>query len=448
VQAANQPSALEARLRNVDRIPPVAPLPVPPTRRRRILRIAAAAGLAFGLAALAAAAPRIVAVGDVHGDLAGFKKILVEAGVIDGAGAWVGGDTVLVQVGDLIDRGPSMRGTLDFVMALEAAAPKQGGRVVALLGNHESLNLAGDLRYVTPGNYAEFADAGSEKRREEAWAEVRDLRLSRAKTLGEPEPPTGPDAKKAWLDAHPPGYLEHQEAFGPRGVYGRWLRTRPAIFVAQDTAFLHGGLSPAMAGASLADLNRKVADDLATLDSDRALFVSEKLILPFFDIQETFRALRAELEALDRLPRSGNGAERRRVYEHFLDWGSWTMNSPDGPLWFRGYATWSDGEGGARMPALLASAGVQRFVVGHTIQKDGRIHVRFGGAVFLIDSGMLNSYASAGRASALELVGGVANAIYPGEPRRVIWEPVRKAADASSVPAGLAPRPREARPAA
>ena len=384
-----------------------------------------AVGLAIGLAATAAAAPRIVAVGDVHGDLAGFKKILVDAGVIDGAGAWMGGETVLVQVGDLIDRGPSARGTLDFVMALEPAAAKQGGRVVALLGNHEILNLTGDLRYVTPANYAEFADAGSEKRREDAWLQVRDLRLRRARKLGQPEPPTGPEARKAWLDAHPPGFLEHQEAFGPDGVYGRWLRARPTIFVSQETAFLHGGLSPALAGVSLEELNRRVREDLATLDSDRALFVSEGLILPFFDIQETFRALREELETLST---SAKDAERRKIFEHFLDWGSWTMNSPDGPLWFRGYGRWSDAEGDAEMPRLLAAAGVEHFVVGHTVQEDGRIHVRFGGAAFLIDSGMLTSYVSGGRASALEIVDGVASAIYAGEPRRVIWEPARKAA--------------------
>jgi hypothetical protein len=426
----------------------VGSLPGPSLHSRRILRIAVAAGIAFGLAALGAAAPRVVAVGDVHGDLAGFKRILVEAGVVDGAGAWIGGDTVLVQIGDLIDRGPSMRATLDFVMALEAAAPKQGGRVVALLGNHEILNLAGDLRYVTAANYAEFADAGSDKRREEAWIEVRNLRLRRAKALGQSEPPTGPEAKKAWLDAHPPGYLEHREAFGPGGVYGRWLRARPAVFVAQDTAFLHGGLSPAMAGVSLDELDRKVKVDLATLDSDRALFVSEGLILPFFDIEETFRALQAELQTLEAPSTSAKDADRRHVYERFLDWRNWTMNSPDGPLWFRGYATWSDAEGRDRMPALLASAGVHDFVVGHTFQKDGRIHVRFDGAVFLIDSGMLTSYVPGGRASALEFVGGVANAIYPGEPRRTIWEPVRKAADASFPVASPARGRREESPAA
>ena len=419
-------------------------LPGPPLRNRRILRIVAAAA-ALGLAALAGAAPRVVAVGDVHGDLAGFKKILAEAGVIDGAGAWIGDETVLVQVGDLIDRGPSMRATLDFVMALEADAARHGGRVVAVLGNHEILNLAGDLRYVTAANYAEFADAGSEKRREEEWTAVRNLRLVRAKALGQAKPPTGAEAKKEWLDAHPPGYLEQREAFGPGGVYGRWLRARPAIFVAQDTAFLHGGISPAMAGASVDELNRRVKDDLAALDADRALFVSEGLILPFFDIQETFLALRADLQTL---VASDKDAERRRIDEHFLDWGSWTMNSSDGPLWFRGYSTWSDDEGLTRMPPLLASAGVQRFVVGHTVQEDGRIHVRFDGAVFLIDSGMLNAYVRRGRASALELVGGSAYAIYPGEPRRTIWEPVRKAAGASPSSARPPRRLRDARSAA
>jgi len=404
-------------------------LPVSSVRRRRKLRTPLAIGLglafAFGLAAAAAGAPRIVAVGDVHGDLAGFKKILVHAGVVDGAGAWAGGDAVLVQVGDLIDRGPSMRGTLDFVMALEQDAAKHGGRVVALLGNHEILNLTGDLRYVTPGNYAEFADAGSEKRREDAWRQVRDLRKRRARELGQADPRTGAGARKAWLAAHPPGYLEHQEAFGPAGTYGRWLRPRPAVFVDQDIAFMHGGLSPALAGVSLEDLDRRVRDDLATLDSDRALFVSEGLILPFFDIQETFQALRENLGSPSASPKD---VERRKTYEHFLDWSSWTMNSPDGPIWFRGYGRWSDAEGEAAMPKLLSSAGVAHFVVGHTVQEDGRIHVRFGGAAFLIDTGMLTSYVPGGRASALEIDDGVASAIYAGEPRRVVWEPARKAA--------------------
>lgn len=417
-------------------------VPVPFLRRGRGLGTSFAVCLAVGLAASAAAAPRIVAVGDVHADVAAFRGVLVDAGVLDAAGAWVGGETVLVQIGDLIDRGPSMRGTLDFVMELQEAAPRRGGRVVSLLGNHEILNLSGDLRYVTPANYAEFADAGSEKRRADGWRQVQDLRKRRARKLGQPDPATGSEARKAWFEAHPPGYLEQREAFGPAGTYGRWLRARPAVFVSQGTAFIHGGLSPAFAGVSLEELDLRVREDLAALDADRELFVAEGLILPFFDFQETYQAVREELEALtaaeaaarEAAERAGKtystsdrDAERRRIYERFLDWRSWTINSSEGPLWFRGFGRWSDAEGEKEMPQLLSSAGVERFVVGHTVQENGRILVRFGGAVFLIDTGMLSSYVPGGRASALEIADGAVTAIYAGGQRQVLWQVPRAA---------------------
>src|SRR5262249_43562438 len=67
-------------------------------------------------------ASRIIAVGDVHGDLPSFKAVLTQAGLIDAAGGWAGGDAVLIQLGDLIDRGPSMRSAFDFLMGLEQSA--------------------------------------------------------------------------------------------------------------------------------------------------------------------------------------------------------------------------------------------------------------------------------------------------------------------------------------
>ena len=109
------------------------------------------------------------------------------------------------------------------------------------------------------------------------------------------------------------------------------------------------------------------------------------------------------------------------------------MNSPDGPLWFRGYSQWNDAEGEAEMPLLLTGAGVERFVVGHTVQKEARIRVRFDGAVFLIDTGMLDStFFPGGKGSALEIADGVVSAIYAGEPRRVIWQPPREKAAAAA----------------
>lgn len=381
--------------------------------------------------AAATAAPRIVAVGDVHGDLVGFKAILVEAGVLDRKGAWAGGDTVFVQVGDLIDRGAVSRGVLDFMMALGPEAARRGGTVVSLLGNHEVMNLTGDLRYVVAPNYAEFADADSGRRVEEAWKQVVALRQRRARALGQPEPAVGADEKDAWMKAHPPGYLERQAALGPDGVYGRWIRQRPAVFRAQGTAFLHGGLSPAYAKTSLEELDRRVHEDIAAFDADRKLFVERGLILPFFNLPETTQAVRDELAALDAAAaQSAEDVAFRKAAERFLDWGSWTINSPEGPLWFRGYSQWSDDEGDFEMPSLLDAARVERFVVGHSVPTDGRIRVRFGGAVFLIDSGMLGApYFPGGRASALELSNGVATAIYVGEGRRAIWpEPAKKVA--------------------
>ncbi len=449
-RASSDPETVASRLARyeivatLDRIPVMLGIQVRSFRHGWRLAVGLAAWVVLGLAD-AAAAPRIVAVGDVHGDMAGFKRILVEAGVLEAAGAWAGGETVLVQVGDLIDRGPSMRGTLDFVMALEPAAAKQGGRVVSLLGNHEILNLTGDLRYVAAANYAEFADAQSEKLRADAWIQVRELRKRRARQLGQPEPPSGAEAREAWLQAHPPGYLEQRAAFAPGGTYGRWLRARPAHFLAQGTAFLHGGLSPALAGTSLEEIERRVHEELATFDADRELFVAEGLILPFFDWPETTGAVREELLALTAAEadaravaeRAGQSyappavdTRRREIYERYLDWGSWIINSAEGPLWFRGFGQWSDAEGDARMPLLLSDAGVEHFVVGHTVQKDGRIHSRFGGAVFLIDSGMLAAYVPGGRGSALEIANGTVSAIYTGEPRQVIWQSPRKAAAA------------------
>ncbi len=386
-------------------------------------------GLWFALAAAAAgAAPRVVAIGDVHGNLPAFQAILAQAGLVDAGGAWTGGDAVLVQLGDLIDRGPSMRATLDFVMALEGRAASRGGRVVALLGNHEVMNMTGDLRYVAPENYTEFADAGSEKRRTDAWEAVVALRKSRARRLGQPDPPIGPEARRDWLAAHPPGYLEQREAFGPDGAYGRWLRRHSACVLESGSAFLHGGVSPSLA-EPLENLDRRVHEDLAAYDADRKLFVEQGLILPFFDLEETFRALREELAALDASGTAESG-ERRKIYQRFLEWDKWTMNSPEGPLWFRGYNAWTDEEVRAQMPRLLAAVHAERFVVAHSVQPDGRIRMRFDGAVFLIDTGMLDArFFPGGRASALELSDGVARAIYPGEPPRILQEaPAKKVA--------------------
>ncbi len=108
------------------------------------------------------ASGRLLAVGDIHGDFDALVAILQESGVIDHQHHWTGGNATLVQTGDILDRGPKDRQVMDLLMALEKEAPKSGGRVIVLLGNHEMMNLMGDLRYVAPETYLSFVEGNSE----------------------------------------------------------------------------------------------------------------------------------------------------------------------------------------------------------------------------------------------------------------------------------------------
>ncbi len=77
---------------------------------------------------------RIVAIGDVHGDYDQFVSLLRTAGLIDGENKWTGGKTHLVQVGDVVDRGPASRKVMDLLMELEKQAKEAGGRVTRFSG--------------------------------------------------------------------------------------------------------------------------------------------------------------------------------------------------------------------------------------------------------------------------------------------------------------------------
>src|SRR5215467_12681021 len=116
-----------------------------------------------------APAARVVAIADIHGDLDDFVMILQRASLVDANRHWSGRNTTLVQTGDMVDRGPKSRAVLDLLMQLQKEAPRQNGRVIVLLGNHEVSNMYGDLRYVTPDDYASYADDKSERRRKSAY---------------------------------------------------------------------------------------------------------------------------------------------------------------------------------------------------------------------------------------------------------------------------------------
>ncbi|PYV37660.1 MAG: protein-tyrosine-phosphatase, partial [Acidobacteria bacterium] len=149
---------------------------------------------------------RVVAIGDVHGDYEQFVAVLRSAKLIDSEESWSGGKTHLVQTGDVLDRGPDSRKVMDLLMKLEKEARRAGGWVHCLIGNHEAMNIYGDLRYVSPGEFAAFRDSNSEKAREELYKEYQ----AQIKSSSAPQsvPAFDEAFQKKWESEHPLGYAE------------------------------------------------------------------------------------------------------------------------------------------------------------------------------------------------------------------------------------------------
>ena len=344
----------------------------------------------------------VVAIGDVHGDFEDFVALLQHIGLIDKQNHWAGGKTTLVQVGDLLDRGPKPREVMDLVMALEKESSRDGGRVVPLLGNHEMMNIMGDLRYVTPQNYASFADAKSEERRKSAYNDYAKWRESHTALLAELAQPLEL-TEGEWMARHPAGFIEQREAFSPEGSYGKWLRGHAAVAEIGGVIFLHGGISPSVAAMKLNTINSAIRDEIGAFDSYKQHMFEKRLILPFFNLQEIAAVAQAEIIAEKKSRVSSNPDVQASILQ-FLKFQDWLSVRVDGPLWFRGYDQWSDEEGSSQVDKILESLKANHLVTGHTVQKGGRIRSRFGGKLFLIDTGMLSSYYPGGRASALEIL--------------------------------------------
>ncbi|NNU16514.1 protein-tyrosine-phosphatase [Parvularcula sp. ZS-1/3] len=291
--------------------------------------------LALAVSIGAARAERIVAIGDIHGDYDAYIAVLTEAGLVDDRLRWSGGDTVLVQLGDVPDRGPDTRKILDHLMRLEKQAKRKGGKIVPLIGNHEAMNITGDLRYVDPGEYAAFVTGRSERTRDRFYARVRE---QYAASLLSRDPTLTPEQIRARFDElHPLGYVEHRQAWAPGGDYGRWVADNDAVALIDGTLFVHGGMSEGWIETSLDAINFAVGEALSGLEAEAEIIASET-----------------------------------------------------SPLWYRGNVEGSL-ESEAEVDRILAAYGAERIVVGHTPQLEG-IRSFYGGKVIAADTGMSDHY--------------------------------------------------------
>jgi hypothetical protein len=342
---------------------------------------------------------RIVAVGDLHGAFEPFVEILVRAEILTEDLQWAGGEACLVQLGDLVDRGPDSRKLIDLLMELQRDAP---GKVHVLMGNHEAMLLTGDLRYIDPGEIAAFEGDSDPERREEEFLLFRELPDNRV--LDEQE------ARQRFEERFPQGWFARIDAFGPEGQYGMWLLGLPSAIVLDGTLFVHAGLTLDDAKRGIERINLGVREDLLAFLELRDRLV-ERGVLGRFDgmkvqlerIEEYLAGLQEQVEVAKEGGREFEPppALQDALELYLLSEGDFLRL--DGPLWYRGLARDESEEQRRIFKATLSRIGAKRMVVGHTPRAGGRIESRFKNRLYLIDTGAGPAYR--GRISALEIRG-------------------------------------------
>jgi len=362
--------------------------------RRRLLGALAWAACALSVAGTVGAATqaspavwsgveRVVAFADVHGAHAELSALLQSVGVIDAELRWTGGKTHLVSLGDLLDRGADSRRVMDLLMRLQREAEAAGGRVHVVLGNHETMNVLGDLRYVAADEFAPYAaDEDPDERTRQ-----RDAFLARQSGA------TAADFERLF----PPGFFAHRRLLGPLGHYGRWLLALPAAVHINDTVYMHGGPSSLLQGRGIEDLNRAytaaVNEYLAAESPLRAAGLVE------FEDAYARRADAADA----RLQAMPAGAERDALtlaVERFRRADDDPLLGPTGPNWYRGAAFCNECAEADVLKPFLQRVGARRVVIGHTVARNATVVSRFDGAVVKLDAGM-NRAVYQGRPAAL-----------------------------------------------
>ncbi len=358
-------------------------------------------------------APRTVVLGEVQGAFNTTTSLLQKLDLIDQNLHWSGGETVLVQTGDLVDGGEGVRATLDLFMRLQTEAEAAGGRVVVLMGNHEIMNIMREFKSVNYMAYATFAGPDAEQRQKELYAEYVAWRQRRAKETGTGAFAPSEDFKADYFATHPPGWAEYAEMMAPSGIYGRWMRALPVAYRAGDVLFIHAGIGPEMKGVDVDSMNQRAAAEIAAFDKDTALMVSEGLCLTTHSVRDMAKVVQGEIEYVNSLNDKRRNRGNQRVarlmeIQELTRVASWSVLDDDGPLWFKGPSEWSESEKGPEMESILDAGGIERMVTGQSNGGEMRIKTRFDDRVVLTSVNLADgAYSGGGKPAALEIDDGV-----------------------------------------
>ncbi|KAL6658179.1 hypothetical protein ACP70R_003765 [Stipagrostis hirtigluma subsp. patula] len=330
---------------------------------------------------------RLVAIGDLHGDLPKSLSALRLAGLVPPASAsggaesasasasWAAGPTLAVQLGDILDRGGDELRLLYLLRRLALSAESRGGALLPILGNHEVMNVSGDFRFATPQGFQEFS----------AWAAWyrAGLAIKRRCAGLQPQPRNPflgvprafPGVKPEFWD----GMRSRIAALRPDGpIARRFLADLPTVLVVGDSVFVHGGLLEANVEYGLERINAEVSEWIR-----------------------------------------GEGGDNARAPEF--------VRGRDAVVWLRRF---SDGFNCdcQRLEGVLGMIpGAKRMVMGHTIQTEG-INAVCGAQAVRVDVGLSRGCGN-GLPEVLEINGGGAEVRVITTPPAEAWQYRRQEAE-------------------
>lgn len=315
---------------------------------------------------------RIVAFGDVHGDIQALKDFLITAGVMDPLSSvekpiWSGGNTICVQCGDILDRGDDELACFRLLASLSRQARGAGGELIMLYGNHESLNTVGLFQYAYSGGNAEFE-----------------------RDIGAPID-TALDSNR-WRLMFAGNQASRWSAFEPGGLLAaNLLANMKVCVIVGRTVFVHAGLTAAHLReyGSIESMNQSARD---------------WILQPHHGEHDYVGTYETVAEVVESAQKRARGATRKMP--NALGGGTGEQS----PVWMRNYSSPNDAvPKDPRAQQLIDEAleqigqGVERMVMGHTPQH--RINAALKGKAWRVDVGASRGV-MAGKPEVLEIIHG------------------------------------------
>jgi hypothetical protein len=249
---------------------------------------------------------------------------------------------------------------MDHIDGLAEEAQKDGGYVHRLIGNHEAMNVYGDLRYVTTPEFEAFEGRNSKVIRNRYFDLVMEDLANRDPEAFAALPE---NYREQWDAEHPLGWVEHRQAWDPAwnrdGEYFLRAEDLKAAVKINDTVFVHGGISDIYAGMPLSEMTQQAHQQMANFDFENPGLIADEC----------------------------------------------------GPFWYRGISGESPEASPEVLTSILERLSAERIVVGHT-PTPGFVWPRYQGRVVQIDTGIAEHYG--GYPAYLEITANGLVAGYPG----------------------------------